>query len=152
MEKWYLQPEQMLMLKSLGIDIKREALLFIRTGSGGSPVIGIYESNFVPLLSFHTEPVFTVHDLLRLLPQEIVCEHNGENHKYFLNISYPEKIVSYDYTEFLSSSMDFPCQLMSIRSTCFIDALYMMLVWVLNNTNYIKVNGFTAGPVRCKVK
>lgn len=152
MEKWYLQPEQMLMLKSLGIDIKREALLFIRTGSGGSPVIGIYESNFVPLLNFHVEPIFTVHDLLRLLPQEIVGEYNKRQHQYFLNISYPEHIVSYDYTEFLNSSMDFPSELISIRSTCFIDALYMMLVWVLNNTNYIKVNGFTAGPVRCKVK
>ena len=142
----------MLTLKNLGIDINSEALLYIRTGSGGSPCIGIYESRFVPLLSFHTEPVFTVHDLLRLLPQEIVDEHNGENHKYFLNISYPEKIVSYDYMEFLSSSMDFPCQLMSMRSTYFIDALYEALVWVLNSTNYIKVNGFTAGPVRCEAK
>lgn len=142
----------MLTLKNLGIDIKRVALLFIRTGSEGSPLIGIYESRFVPLLSFHTEPVFTVHDLLRLLPQEIVGEHNGENHKYFLNISYSEKIVSYDYMEFLSSSMDFPSQLLSIHSMCFIDALYEALVWVLNSTNYIKVNGFTAGHVRCKAK
>ena len=152
MEKWYLQPEQMLMLKHLGIDIKKNATLFIRTDSGGSPVIGIYESSFVPLLSFYVEPVFTVHDLLRLLPQEIVGEYNGKNHQYFLNISYPERIVSYDYTEFLNSSMDFPSELISIHGICFIDALYEMLVWVLNNTNYIKVNGFTVGPVRCKIK
>lgn len=141
----------MLMLKSLGIDIRRNATLFIRTGSGGSPVIGIYESNFVPLLSFYVEPVFTVQDILRLLPQEIVGEYNGKNHQYFLNISYPENVVSYDYTEFLNSSRDFPSELISIHGMCFIDALYMMLVWVLNNTDYIRKNGFTAGKVRCKI-
>ena len=139
MSKQVLTIDQMKHLKELGLNIERASFLMhidpLRDKYSEDHIFN--SSTAITLFEYDVEtfPVFTLQDLLSLLPKKITAgEHECSEKEYFF------LYIDYEYPEISYLSLDDWCPGFNELNTVFIekdteliDAAYEMLCWCLEN-------------------
>lgn len=145
MGKQVLSIEQMLHLQELGVDTSKASMVLIYKDEEGNEVewedINDFEDGEIFAELLHAETgdydhsyrrccgVFTLQDVLDLLPKEIEIEIFI--HKWFFNIDYQRLDMTYSYTAENGASWNIKS--ISIKDVLLIDAAYEMLCWCAEN-------------------
>lgn len=125
--KTKLTLEESARLIELGIDLKMasECVSAMKVYASGRGIIRLPESN----------PIFTLPDLLSILPKEI--DYNGLTYELNLWVYkatwYIEYVVETEFNQWDALNTD------NFDSPELIDALYQLLIWAIEN-NYVKPN------------
>lgn len=131
MSKQTLSIEQMQHLKNLGVDTSKAT--FCVNVADEDKHIFTYDTYYSLIeYSCETHPVFTLQDVLDLLPKEIMPHTTP----YSLYIDYQEMRVAYCFVD--REGMCWLEPTFSIDEKELIDAAYEMLCWVIEN-GYLKV-------------
>lgn len=116
--KTNLTPEQSQRLIELGVDPSKASSqnIYMKQGYGSR---GIFQTPVA-------QPIFDLSDILSLLPKEIIIERCP----YHLNIDYPYLLSKGVAARYLDEEED---SLTGVLCPELIDALYELLVWVIEN-------------------
>lgn len=128
MSKQYLSIEQMLHLKELGVDTSK-ATFYVNPCHPDKHTFSLGAYNSLMRFSFTKEPVFTLQDILDLLPKKLENRHEEYELTFFYSLE------SHDWkVQYLNDNVSF----MSYRGGYeLIDVAYEMLCWCANS-GYIK--------------
>lgn len=120
-----LSIEQMQHLKELGLDTSKASMCWCTFN--GDTTLSVHDEYCYESASLHPVPVFTLQDILELLPKEIY--RDGCTWYAYLYIDFEKYRVVYGNTD--RDGLEVYHE--EIVSYEWIDAAYNMLVWVIEN-------------------
>lgn len=139
MSKQVLSIEQMKHLKELGLNIERASFLVhidpLRDKYSESHIFNTSTPSSLFEYEVETFPVFSLQDLLSLLPKKITVSENqcyGKGN-FFLYIDYEYPEISYSVLDDWCPGLNELNTVYINKDTELIDAAYEMLCWCLEN-------------------
>lgn len=144
MEDQVLSIERMQHLKELGVDTSKASLFWVKkiTNEIGEKLKGGYRLSFsdkVIVRNFEMWdiiPAFTLHDILDLIPKNIITNDSHRDKVYFV-ADFSEKVMGYAYRFETCGEISYYRFFNWVDNI--IDAAYEMLLWCIYE-GYIKTN------------